>query len=100
MRPTSKRTTEDGVGAGLMVLLRVATVVGVVLVSGCGKAKELPAGGARGGIIQHWDGSTLTLSTSTGGANDRYLSAVWGSGRDDVWAVGFEGTILHWNGSA
>jgi hypothetical protein len=29
---------------------------------------------------------------------------VWGSGRDDVWAVsetfqGFRGTIIHWNGA-
>ena len=28
-----------------------------------------------------------------------YLSDVWGSGANDVWAVGAGGTILHWNGT-
>src|ERR687887_2323503 len=28
------------------------------------------------------------------------LNSVWGSARDDVWAVGHFGTILHWDGSA
>jgi hypothetical protein len=27
------------------------------------------------------------------------LQAVWGSGRDDVWAVGEGGLVLHWNGA-
>ena len=27
------------------------------------------------------------------------LAGVWGTGADDVWAVGM-GTVLHWNGSA
>src|SRR5260221_13237206 len=28
------------------------------------------------------------------------LQAVWGSGPNDVWAVGAGGVILHWNGTA
>lgn len=28
------------------------------------------------------------------------LTAVWGSGKNDVWAVGSGGTIAHWDGSA
>ena len=28
------------------------------------------------------------------------LPGVWGTGPDDVWAVGYGGTILHWDGSA
>ncbi len=28
------------------------------------------------------------------------LSAVWGSGPNDVWVVGAAGTVLHWDGSA
>jgi hypothetical protein len=28
-----------------------------------------------------------------------FLPGVWGTGRDDVWAVGYGGTILHWNGT-
>jgi len=27
------------------------------------------------------------------------LSAVWGSGPNDVWAVGDNGTIVRWNGA-
>ncbi len=28
------------------------------------------------------------------------LTSVWGSGKDDVWATGSGGTVIHWNGSA
>src|SRR5262245_26790825 len=28
------------------------------------------------------------------------LTSVWGSGKDDVWAVGSGGTIIHYDGSA
>jgi hypothetical protein len=28
------------------------------------------------------------------------LYGVWGSGANDVWAVGAGGVVLHWNGSA
>jgi hypothetical protein len=28
------------------------------------------------------------------------LTNVWGSGKDDVWATGSGGTVIHWNGSA
>jgi hypothetical protein len=28
------------------------------------------------------------------------LKAVWGSGRNDIWAVGGAGAMLHWNGTA
>ena len=30
--------------------------------------------------------------------HDARSGAAWGSGPDDVWAVGHGGTILHWNG--
>jgi hypothetical protein len=37
----------------------------------------------------------------TTGPDPRYaLMAVWGSGKNDVWAVGSRGTILHWDGTA
>jgi hypothetical protein len=28
------------------------------------------------------------------------LTAIWGSGKNDVWAVGSRGTILHWDGAS
>lgn len=28
------------------------------------------------------------------------LTAVWGSGKNDVWAVGSNGTVVHWDGAA
>lgn len=37
---------------------------------------------------------------ASGGIDARNaLTAIWGSGEDDVWAVGSSGTIVHWNGS-
>ncbi|HVZ74155.1 MAG TPA: hypothetical protein VHJ20_17370 [Polyangia bacterium] len=46
-----------------------------------------------GNGIEHWDGTTWTLQVSTG-----TFSALSGSFRTDVWAVG-AGGIEHWNGS-
>ena len=37
---------------------------------------------------------------STGIDARHALIAIWGSGKDDVWAVGSSGTIVHWDGSA
>ncbi len=37
---------------------------------------------------------------STGVANIYLLTKVWGTSKDDVWAVGSGGTVIHWNGSA
>ena len=28
------------------------------------------------------------------------LTAIWGSGKDDVWAAGSGGTMIHWDGAA
>ncbi|MCW5832120.1 MAG: hypothetical protein KIS78_06675 [Labilithrix sp.] len=37
----------------------------------------------------------------TTGPDPRWtLTAVWGTSKDDVWAVGSRGTILHWDGAA
>lgn len=72
---------------------RWLTLVALVVLVGCGDNAPLT-----GGTIQHWDGSTWSLSTSTGGPNNRYLRGVWGSGPTDVWAVGL-GMVLHHDGS-
>jgi hypothetical protein len=47
--------------------------------------------------MMHWDGEVWSVATSGTTAT---LSAIWGSGSNDVWAVGDAGTILHWNGQA
>ena len=56
---------------------------------------DLPAGGP--GRTYHWTGSAWA-PVAAGTAH--YLTAVSGSGPNDVWAVGNMGTILHWTGSA
>jgi hypothetical protein len=46
-----------------------------------------------GDIFVHWDGRAWTPMAAGG----RGLMGVWGSGRDDVWAVGFA-SMHHWDG--
>ena len=46
------------------------------------------------GVILHYDGSSWTTTDAPVA-----LSGVWGSGPDDVWTVGVEGTVLHYNGT-
>jgi hypothetical protein len=38
-----------------------------------------------------------SLALACGGSSRGY--GVWGSASDDVWAVGYAGTILHWDGT-
>jgi hypothetical protein len=47
--------------------------------------------------IAHWNGSTWSVSTNVA---NKALFGLWGSGPNDIWAVGSEGAIIHWNGSA
>jgi hypothetical protein len=52
-----------------------------------------------GGIIQHWDGSLWTSSTS---GTTKDLRSIWGSGPDDIWVTCTSGTwgdFLHQDGS-
>lgn len=52
-------------------------------------------------ILAHWDGAAWTVETIP--ALDREFDAllkVWGTGADDVFAVGHRGVILHYDGSA
>jgi hypothetical protein len=44
----------------------------------------------------HWDGQRWTEIPVEGAT----LEAVWGPRPDDVWAVGYRGTVLHFDGSA
>ncbi len=55
-------------------------------------------------VIMHWNGSAWSYVASPySGLTDTSLTDVWGSGPNDVWAVGWGsagGVILHWNGSS
>ncbi|MBX3213508.1 MAG: hypothetical protein KF850_15830 [Labilithrix sp.] len=43
--------------------------------------------------------ATTDFCPVTGVLDARYaLTAIWGSSKDDVWAVGSAGTVLHWDG--
>ena len=46
--------------------------------------------------IAHWDG---TVWSPVAAPTTAFLSGVWGSASDDVWAAGGGGTLLHWDGS-
>jgi hypothetical protein len=58
--------------------------------------------------IQHWNGSAWSavagpsIPDETNGRSAR-LEGVWGSGLNDVWAVGMDdfarGIVLHWDGT-
>jgi hypothetical protein len=55
-------------------------------------------GGDVGGVNFFAGSPTAWTSVPSGTTNN--LIGVWGSGPNDVWAVGRGGTILHWNDSA
>jgi hypothetical protein len=47
------------------------------------------------GTLLTWNGSTCSASFVSGSFGD-----VWGSSASDVWAVGQDGAIAHWDGAA
>lgn len=52
-----------------------------------------------GGSVLHWDGAqftTMDLQTSTGISDARSL---WASSDSNVWVVGMDATVGHWNGT-
>jgi len=55
------------------------------------------------GVVGIWDGISWTQFRSeyflSKGDTVYPLRSVWGSSPDDVWAVGAQGTIVHWDGS-
>lgn len=67
------------------------------LFSVAGSGSHSPvAAGALGLIFRRQAGSWLPEQTRVA---DALLQAVWGSGFDDVYAVGMDGVILHYNGT-
>jgi len=47
------------------------------------------------GSILHWDGAVWSEVQRTAD----YLTAVWGAGPTDVWALGALGQVHHWDGA-
>jgi hypothetical protein len=58
-------------------------------------------GGVTFGYAAHWNGSVWEEYSFYPPPEDTVwgLRSVWGSSPDDVWAVGAQGTIIHWDGS-
>jgi hypothetical protein len=56
-----------------------------------------PGDGNDEGIILHFDGSSWTETRY--GSDGLHLKAAWGTGPNDIFAVGDEGTILHFTGA-
>ena len=56
-----------------------------------------PGDGNDEGIILHFDGSNWTETRH--GSDGLHLKAAWGTGPNDIFAVGDEGTILHFTGT-
>jgi hypothetical protein len=72
-------------------------------------SNEVWVGGGRGsgareelGFVDRWNGMgwSSSLSPSSSIAPPGGVNGLWGSGPNDMWAVGGGGTIVHWNGSA
>jgi hypothetical protein len=72
---------------------QVRTSVDLFGVGGSGPGDVWAVG--QSGTILHWDGATWVAFPS---GTRQVLNKVWGSGRNDIWAVG--STILHWDGEA
>lgn len=49
---------------------------------------------------QFTNGLMVPASTTQTGAMEARLQSAWGSGSDNMWFVGDQGTIMHWNGSS
>jgi hypothetical protein len=49
-------------------------------------------------VFLHWDGHQWTVDKTLGPdvASEMYMDEIWGTGPNDVWAVG--GTAVHWDG--
>ncbi len=43
----------------------------------------------------HWDGGSFA---SYPPPRPDFINAMWGASRDEIWAVGEKGTVLHWSG--
>lgn len=51
-------------------------------------------------VVLHWDGQSWTQDPLPGAPLGRSLNKIWGSGPDDLYAVGEAGTVWHRKGGA
>ena len=59
-------------------------------------------------LLEHWNGSTWSVSTANGPASNSFIYGVAASASNDVWAAGYtygadfalDPLIQHWNGSS
>jgi hypothetical protein len=74
---------------------RLATFVSIFALVGCvaSSADNLPRAAVDGGALR-----TETEAHPAQNVTAESLHALWGSARDDVWAAGEAGTILHFDG--
>ena len=61
---------------------------------------ELAWWGASGGTGVVWHNSLMGWQQDTVPVETNCLRAMWGFDTDDIWCVGDQGTIIHWNGAA
>ena len=53
----------------------------------------------RGASFVHWDGNEFIHDCSMNSMIDGSIQKMWGKGPQDLYAVGYYGTIIHYNGS-
>ena len=67
-------------------------------------ANDLYIGGGTNGTVagffKHWDGSTWS-DVNAGGLNgNNDINAIWGTSATDIWAGGYQGVLMHYNGTS
>lgn len=84
-----------------------AATGGVHVIGGWAGGAGLPVGGrsalfaaGEGGVTRRVEGGELVDAEEGGGRTGWIVEDLWGSGADDVWAVGRGGLLLRWNGRA
>jgi hypothetical protein len=65
----------------------------------CTTPTVFAAGGTNnvGNVFLRWDGAQWNTEASAPASEP--LTAIWGVAEDDLWAVGWGGVIVHWNGN-
>ena len=51
-----------------------------------------------GGSIMHWNGDSNSISYFRDVHNNEMLHKIWGSSPNDIYAIGYQGVIMHYDG--